>query len=221
MLSPYGGTFRVSQAQTNTHRGIDLVGISDKTIRSTIKGLVVRAGWENEANKKQGYGLRVWVKEDNTNRHFVFAHLSKIDVGVNQRIEVGHKIGVEGNTGSSTGSHLHYEARTNIGDTKSLNIANISGIPNIASSTALKNTPATKLPRNYSVTASLLNVRTSGGSTYQIAKFNADTTINGRKYKKGSLVQYHKGTIVTIYETKNGWGRGVRGWMSMQYLKEV
>ena len=48
MLSPYKGTFRVSQAyKGNDHRGIDLVGISDKRLFSPVVGTVVRAGGEN------------------------------------------------------------------------------------------------------------------------------------------------------------------------------
>ena len=60
MLSPYKGTFRVSQEyKGNDHRGIDLVGISDKRLFSPVVGTVVRAGWENPLVRSQGFGRRV------------------------------------------------------------------------------------------------------------------------------------------------------------------
>lgn len=52
MISPYKGTFRVSQAYRNLrangtyHQGYDLVGITDKNIYCPVYGTVVRAGWE-------------------------------------------------------------------------------------------------------------------------------------------------------------------------------
>ena len=65
MISPYKGTFRVSQAfdhlraNGTLHQGFDLVGISSKQLHSTVYGQVIRAGWENSKNHKQGFGLRL------------------------------------------------------------------------------------------------------------------------------------------------------------------
>ncbi len=68
MIAPYKGTFRISQTWNNLrsngtlHQGFDLVGIADKRLYSPVYGTVVRAGWENPKNAKQGWGCRVVVR---------------------------------------------------------------------------------------------------------------------------------------------------------------
>ena len=130
MNSPYRYRFRVTQTHHSRHRGLDLVGVESKRIYSTVDGVVVRSGWENPLNKRQGFGKRVWIQESGRNRFFVFGHLSVISVSVGQRVTRNQLIGVEGNTGHSTGSHLHYEARSGGVNGTSLDIASISSIPN-------------------------------------------------------------------------------------------
>ena len=134
MISPYKGTFRVSQEyKGNDHRGIDLVGISDKRLFSTVVGTVVRAGWENPLVRSQGFGRRVVVRIGNSDVFMYFGHLSEINVVKGQRVKIGQQIGVEGTTGHSTGSHLHWEIR--YGDVKSgfRDISSYSNIPNMQS----------------------------------------------------------------------------------------
>lgn len=130
MVAPYHGRFKVTQIQSASHDGLDLVGIDSKTIYCTVQGTVIRAGWENPQDHSQGWGLRVAVKETNSNRYFYFGHLSSIAVSVNQSVSVGTVLGIEGSTGYSTGSHLHYCARLNDSASQPLNISQISGIPN-------------------------------------------------------------------------------------------
>ena len=134
MLSPYKGTFRVSQEyKGNDHRGIDLVGISDKRLFSPVVGTVVRAGWENPLVRSQGFGKRVVIRIGSSNFFMYFGHLSEISVSKGQRVKIGQQIGIEGTTGHSTGNHLHWEIRYN--DVKSgfQSIAAYSNIPNMQS----------------------------------------------------------------------------------------
>lgn len=136
MVSPYNCKFKVTSGyklpQRPDHCGLDLVGVDNKNIYSTINGVVGFAGWENASNKKQGFGQYVRIIDSTTGYHYYFGHLLRINVKVGQRVMTGTLIGVEGNTGHSTGSHLHYEVRKQAGaDYKgSANVAAISGIPN-------------------------------------------------------------------------------------------
>ncbi|WP_427023199.1 M23 family metallopeptidase [Aureimonas ureilytica] len=88
------------------HSGVDLAAPTGTLVRSTAAGKVVSAG---EAG---GYGNMIEIQHANgfSTR---YAHLSQIDVAVGERIKAGQAIGRVGSTGRSTGSHLHYEVRTN------------------------------------------------------------------------------------------------------------
>ncbi len=88
------------------HRGVDLVSIGDKTVYATIEGEVIFAGWSND-----GFGIRVYIS--NPPFLVIYPHLSTVLVGKGQRVVWGEAIGVEGSTGYSTGSHLHYEIHIN------------------------------------------------------------------------------------------------------------
>ncbi|WP_188207436.1 peptidoglycan DD-metalloendopeptidase family protein [Alkalibacillus aidingensis] len=89
------------------HRGIDIAGVSDRSILAADNGVVVSAGWGNNS-----YGNRV-VIDHNNGYETLYAHLSSIDVSVGQTVRKGQKIGVMGSTGNSTGTHLHFEITKN------------------------------------------------------------------------------------------------------------
>lgn len=142
LISPYKGTFSVSQAYRNLrangtyHQGYDLVGIGDKSIYCPVYGTVIRAGWECATLPKKGFGQRVVVRIGSTAYYMYFGHLSKINVAVGQKLKPGDLIGVEGSTGHSTGSHLHWEIRINDISTGYVSVHQYAGIPNVAGSTA-------------------------------------------------------------------------------------
>jgi murein DD-endopeptidase MepM/ murein hydrolase activator NlpD len=73
-------------------------------VKVPADGTVVEAGWEN------GYGLMVKVQHE-FGVSTVYGHLSKIRVKVGQKVSRGELIADSGNTGRSTGPHLHYEIR--------------------------------------------------------------------------------------------------------------
>jgi len=88
------------------HRGIDISARSGSKVISPANGLVVFTGW------KRGYGRVIVIKHA---RGFKtkYAHLRKILVKKGQHVKKGAKIGLVGNSGRTTGSHLHYEVHLN------------------------------------------------------------------------------------------------------------
>ena len=88
------------------HKGVDFAAPKGTPIRSTANGTVTFAGWES------GYGRLVKISHSNR-IETRYAHLSKIRVKKGQRVSRGELIGDMGNSGRSTGTHLHYEVRQN------------------------------------------------------------------------------------------------------------
>lgn len=88
------------------HTGIDIRSNIGTSVKATANGIVSYAGW------KGGYGLTVIVRH-NFGFSTLYAHLSKISVGIGKRVERGDIIGYTGMTGYTTGPHLHYEVRIN------------------------------------------------------------------------------------------------------------
>lgn len=108
--SPYSARFNVTQIYNPpNHYGIDMVGLSDKNIYSPVAGTVVDSRWENDHDHSQGYGQLVRILNPATGLYFIFGHLSERSVSEGDTVTAGQKIGVEGSTGYSTGSHLHYQ----------------------------------------------------------------------------------------------------------------
>ena len=100
MNSPYNGKFRVSQQfKGATHDGLDLVGVDSKEVHSTVNGIVEKAGWENPLNHKQGFGLYVRIKKNDSVDKYYFGHLSEVKVKKGQAVNIGDVIGIEGSTG--------------------------------------------------------------------------------------------------------------------------
>ncbi|MFN3309092.1 MAG: M23 family metallopeptidase [Anaerolineales bacterium] len=97
---------RLTQASHSGHIALDFGVPVGTPVKATLDGKVVYAGWND-----QGYGNLV-ILENGPYRVY-FAHLSKIPVKVGERITAGMIIGYSGNTGNSTGPHLHYEVRKN------------------------------------------------------------------------------------------------------------
>lgn len=88
------------------HKGIDLAGPVGTPILATGDGVVKFAG------RQSGYG-NIIIVEHALGTETRYAHLSKIRVRAGQKVSRGAQIGDMGNTGRSTGSHLHYEVRVN------------------------------------------------------------------------------------------------------------
>ena len=91
-----------NRARREYHDGIDIGSLPGTPIKSPSAGTVVAAsahgGYGKNVMLDHGYGVKSR-----------YAHLKKIDVKMGQRVEKGEVLGLVGNTGRSTGPHLHYE----------------------------------------------------------------------------------------------------------------
>ncbi len=86
------------------HTGIDISAPIGTPVRVVARGETLFAGW------LRGYG-QVVIVDHGGNLTTVYAHLSRMDVREGQAVSDGQVIGGVGNTGNSTGSHLHFEVR--------------------------------------------------------------------------------------------------------------
>lgn len=86
------------------HAGTDFAAPIGTPIYATADGVVIHAGWQS------GYGLLIKIRHE-FGIETRFAHNSKLFVKKGQRVSRGQKIAAMGNTGRSTGSHIHYEIR--------------------------------------------------------------------------------------------------------------
>ena len=96
---------RITQRSWHCHHAVDIAAPEGTPIYAADSGHVVVAGW-----KEGGYGKVVIVNHGN-GFQTLYAHLSVIKVKVGQDVPKGKLIGLMGNTGHSTGSHLHFEIR--------------------------------------------------------------------------------------------------------------
>ena len=86
------------------HAGTDFAAPVGTPIYATADGVVTHAGWSS------GYGRLIKIQHE-FGIETRYAHLNRIRVDVGQRVSRGDRIGDMGNSGRSTGSHLHYEVR--------------------------------------------------------------------------------------------------------------
>jgi murein DD-endopeptidase MepM/ murein hydrolase activator NlpD len=95
---------------SSTHSGQDFAVPSGTKVVAAHGGTVVKAGG-NGAGDGPAYGNAVVVKHGN-GTYSQYAHLSRISVKVGQVVATGQRIALSGNTGNSSGPHLHFEIRT-------------------------------------------------------------------------------------------------------------
>ena len=86
------------------HAGTDFAGPIGTPIYATADGVVSHASWSS------GYGRLIKIRHE-FGIETRYAHLNAMDVTVGQRVSRGQRIGAMGNSGRSTGPHLHYEVR--------------------------------------------------------------------------------------------------------------
>ena len=98
-ISPFTGTLQM-------HEGIDIGARQGTPVKAAADGVVIYSGWKSEYGKvvtlDHGFGYRTR-----------YGHLSKTLVRNGQRVKRGTLVGTVGNTGRSTGPHLHYEVKLN------------------------------------------------------------------------------------------------------------
>jgi murein DD-endopeptidase MepM/ murein hydrolase activator NlpD len=96
---------RITQRSWHCHHAVDVANSEGTPIYAADSGYVVVAG-----RKQGGYGKVVIVNHGN-GFQTLYAHLSAISVSVGDSVNKGQQVGLMGNTGHSTGSHLHFEIR--------------------------------------------------------------------------------------------------------------
>ncbi|MGC5565218.1 M23 family metallopeptidase [Streptomyces sp. FR-108] len=95
---------------SSTHSGQDFAVSSGTRVVAAHGGTVVKTGG-NGAGDGPAYGNAVVIKHGN-GTYSQYAHLSRVDVRAGQVVKTGQRIALSGNTGNSSGPHLHFEIRT-------------------------------------------------------------------------------------------------------------
>jgi len=113
ITSPFGERIDPKSGVKKMHNGVDFGCPEGTPIRSVLDGKIFVAGWECENDHAQGYGRRIWIESHYNNETLliVYAHLSQINKWAGEFISQSGIIGLSGNTGESTGPHLHLGAR--------------------------------------------------------------------------------------------------------------
>ena len=91
------------------HKGLDFAVPVGTNVQSVTNGTVIYTGMDPD-----GYGNYVKVEDYAGNVHY-YAHLSQIKTAKGETVEAGQLIGLSGNTGRSTGPHVHYQVLSNSG----------------------------------------------------------------------------------------------------------
>ena len=104
--SEFGWRTSPQSGKEEFHEGLDIGVWYNTPVIATAQGRVTYVGW------KSGYGKIIYIKHGfgYTTR---YGHLKEIKVDNGEKVEKGQVIGLSGNTGRSTGPHLHYEVRLN------------------------------------------------------------------------------------------------------------
>jgi len=106
VTSPFGSRISPFNGTAQFHEGIDIAAQIGTPVAAPADGVVIKAGFEagygNMVELSHGYGLRT-----------VFGHNSRLNVIPGQHVKRGDIIAYTGDSGASTGPHLHYEVRVN------------------------------------------------------------------------------------------------------------
>ena len=104
--SGFGKRKSPTKGASSYHRGVDWAVPTGTAVVASCGGTVARAGWGS------GYGYVVYINHAD-GRQTRYGHLSKVLVSVGDKVSQGQKIALSGNTGVSSGPHLHFEILIN------------------------------------------------------------------------------------------------------------
>lgn len=110
ITSDFGTRKDPKTGKTATHYGMDLISKnanSKKQVFAVADGVVLSTV-TNQSSAKTGYGNRIWIRHKDLGWSSFYAHLEKVNVKKGDTVKQGQVIGIEGNTGKSTGIHLHF-----------------------------------------------------------------------------------------------------------------
>jgi murein DD-endopeptidase MepM/ murein hydrolase activator NlpD len=106
LSSGFGARSAPTKGASTYHKGIDWATPIGTTVYASNAGTVAFAGWAS------GYGYAVYINHAD-GRQTRYGHLSKVLVSAGQTVSQGERIALSGNTGRSTGPHVHFEIRIN------------------------------------------------------------------------------------------------------------
>ena len=106
LSSGFGARSAPTKGASTYHKGVDWAVPIGTTVVASNGGTVTVAGWAS------GYGYAVYINHSD-GRQTRYGHLSKVLVKPGQTVAQGERIALSGNTGRSTGPHLHFEIRIN------------------------------------------------------------------------------------------------------------
>lgn len=106
ITSEFGNRINPLTKKTEVHQGIDI------DCKIGTKVLAVYDGIVEEADKSSTYGLKIVIDHQDGFKS-TYAHLSELKVKAGDKIQKGAVIGLSGNSGESTGPHLHFEVNKN------------------------------------------------------------------------------------------------------------
>jgi len=112
--SPFGMRIHPISKIKSFHGGIDFACPTGTEVLSVKEGKIIRAGWQDANEHEKGFGIRVIQSihcNNNEEYYIYYGHLSDISCYEGQFIGEKGIIGSSGSSGSSTGPHLHLEAR--------------------------------------------------------------------------------------------------------------
>ena len=104
LSSGFGARSAPTKGASTNHKGVDWATPIGTSVAASNAGTVAFAGWAS------GYGYAVYINHAD-GRQTRYGHLSKVLVKTGQSVSQGERIALSGNTGRSTGPHLHFEIR--------------------------------------------------------------------------------------------------------------
>ena len=104
LTSTFGNRTATIRGMTTNHGAVDWATPIGTSVVASCGGRVSFAGW------KSSYGYCIFIEHPD-GRQTRYAHLSKVLVSAGQTVAQGEKIALAGNTGVSTGPHIHFEIR--------------------------------------------------------------------------------------------------------------
>lgn len=179
------------------HTGLDTASSDGSSIYSIYDGIVRVNAYEKDG---AGYYVSIGTDMNNKNYRFMYMHLKKKSaLKVGDKIKAGDFIGYQGNTGNSTGSHLHI----------SLKVAD----------NATSKSSKTADPYNY-----VMGIEENDADKIHIYETGIWTTLNKMNVRKGAGLNYEavgsvdKDTTVEVLAvTSNGWGKiGQDKWICLE-----
>ena len=126
ITSHYGN--RILNGKPEFHKGVDLVGIDDKTVYAPCDG-VIGTSTRVYVGATAEWGNYIRLDSADGKYSIFMCHLKSRAVVKGQKVTKGQKLGVMGSTGKSTGAHTHFEVRKK-GTSTAVNPSDVFGIPN-------------------------------------------------------------------------------------------